>query len=85
MSGSPAKEYEVSGEKWNVERIHREVYDARTKLFVIVKVLETGSLDLKNNPEWALVIQPILKEIEDNVAKLRSFMTEGLPEEQQEE
>jgi len=68
-----------------VERVHKEVYDARTKLFVINKVLETGSLDLKDNPEWALVIQPILKEIEDNVAKLRSFMTEEVPADKQEE
>ena len=31
--------------KWTMERIRNEVYDARTKLFVIAKVLETGQPD----------------------------------------
>jgi len=49
--------------KWNMERIHKEIYDARTKMFVISKVLETGSLKFSDYPEWALVIRPLLKEM----------------------
>jgi hypothetical protein len=53
----------MSEPKWNVEKIHKEIYDARTKMFVISKVLETGSLNFSDHPEWALVIRPLLKEV----------------------
>lgn len=49
--------------KWDPERIHQEVYDARTKLFVTLKVLETGNIDLSEHPEWTILIQPLLKEL----------------------
>lgn len=80
-SSDESKEAAVPGEKWNVERLHKEVYDARTKLFVIVKVLETGSLELKDCPEWALVIKPLLNEITENAEKIRSFLAEEAPPE----
>jgi hypothetical protein len=53
----------MSEPKWNMERIHKEIYDARTKMFVISKVLETGSLKFSDYPEWALVVRPLLKEM----------------------
>lgn len=49
--------------KWDPERVHREVYDARTKMFVVLKVLETGSIKLSEHPEWAILIKPLLKEL----------------------
>lgn len=71
-------------EKWNVERIHSEVYDARTKLFVIAKVLEAGTIDLKGRPEWALVIRPLLKELVGYADKVGTMidkeMTATIPE-----
>jgi hypothetical protein len=71
----------VPGEKWNVERLHKDVYDARTKLFVIVKVLETGGMELKDYPEWALVIRPLLSEIAENAEKIKAFLDEKPPTE----
>jgi hypothetical protein len=52
--------------KWDVERIHKEIYDARTKMFVVTKVLETGSVDFSESPEWVLVIRPLLRDIIKN-------------------
>jgi len=49
--------------KWDPERVHQEVYDARTKMFVVLKVLETGSLKLSDHPEWAILIKPLLNEL----------------------
>lgn len=60
--------------KWNVEKIHKEVYDARTKLFVIFKVLETGSIDFKEHAEWALVVRPLLKEISEFSGKIEGLL-----------
>ncbi len=51
--------------KWDPERVHQEVYDARTKMFVVLKVLETGSIKLSDHPEWAILIKPLLKELID--------------------
>jgi hypothetical protein len=52
--------------KWDVERIHKEIYDARTRMFVVTKVLETGSVDFSDRPEWVLVIRPLLRDIIEN-------------------
>ena len=52
--------------KWDVERIHKEIYDARTRMFVVTKVLETGSVDFSDHPEWVLVIRPLLRDIIKN-------------------
>jgi hypothetical protein len=60
--------------KWNVERMHSEIYDARTKLFVICKVLETGTVDLSEHPEWVLVIKPIIADLMANATKIQAFL-----------
>jgi hypothetical protein len=49
--------------KWNVERVHKEINEAKTKLFVVAKVLESGNIKFSEFPEWALVIRPLLKDI----------------------
>jgi hypothetical protein len=49
--------------KWTMERIHREVQEARTKIFVIAKVLETGNLKFAENPEWGVVIKPLIRDL----------------------
>jgi len=59
---------------WNVERVHKEVYEARTRLFVTLKVLETGAVDFKEYPEWALVIKPLLKELTEFSQKINALM-----------
>ena len=63
----------MSEPKWNMERIHKEIYDARTKMFVITKVLETGALKFSDHPEWALVVRPLLKETAQFVAKIQEL------------
>ena len=60
--------------KWTMERVRNEVYDARTKLFVIAKVLETGQPDPAESPEWALVIKPLLKEVIDHAQAIQNLM-----------
>ncbi len=60
----------MSEPKWNMERIHKDIYDARTKMFVISKVLETGSLKFADYPEWALVVRPLLKEMMQFAGKI---------------
>ncbi|MEW6533568.1 MAG: hypothetical protein AB1473_22260 [Thermodesulfobacteriota bacterium] len=60
--------------KWTMERIRNEVYDARTKLFVVAKVLETGLPDPAESPEWVLVIKPLLKEIIDHTKTIQNLM-----------
>jgi hypothetical protein len=62
--------------KWTPERVREEVYEARTKLFVVQKVLETGAVPLEDNPEWVLVIKPLLKEAKDYADAIDAFMKE---------
>jgi hypothetical protein len=69
-----AWEGKMTEPKWNVEKIHKEVYDARTKLFVIFKVLETGSINFKEHPEWALIVRPLLKEISEFSGKIEGLI-----------
>jgi hypothetical protein len=69
----------MSEESWSLERIHKEIYDARTKVFVVAKVLETGILTLSDHPEWVLVIKPVLKDLLENVSKVEAFLEEPKP------
>ena len=56
--------------KWNVERVHKEINDARTAVFVVAKVLETGAVDFSEHPEWVLVIRPLLRDLVKNVSRI---------------
>jgi hypothetical protein len=60
--------------KWSVEQIHKEIYDARTKMFVVSKVLETGNIKLSEHPEWVLVIKPIIADLLTNTQKISEMM-----------
>jgi hypothetical protein len=60
--------------KWTVQRIHQEIAEARTKLFVVAAVLETGSIRFSDNPEWALVVTPLLKDVAANAAKIEDYL-----------
>ena len=60
--------------KWNVERIHKEINDARTTMFVVTKVLETGSVDFSEHPEWVLVIRPLLRDLIKNVDRVSELL-----------
>ena len=66
----------MSEESWSPERIRKEIYDARTKIFVVAKVLETGNITLSDHPEWVLVIKPVLKDLLENVSKVEAFLEE---------
>ena len=60
--------------KWTVERVREEIYEARTRMFVVTKVLEAGNLNLTQHPEWLLVIRPLLKDIAENVQKISAMI-----------
>ena len=64
----------TENKKWNVERVHREINDARTAVFVVTKVLETGSVDLSEHPEWVLVIRPLLRDLVKNVDRISELL-----------
>jgi hypothetical protein len=64
----------VSEEKWNIERIHKEIQDARTKMFVVTKVLEAGNIKFADHPEWVLVIKPMLTDLADNAQKISAML-----------
>lgn len=66
---------EKSEAKWTIEKIHKEIYDARTKLFVVAKVLETGSIKPAEMPEWVVVLTPLLKDLVENAEKIRSMIS----------
>ena len=66
-------------EKWNMERIRDEVYEARTKMFVVVKVLETVNIKPREYPEWTLVIKPLLKDLIENTEKIQALIDEEKP------
>ncbi|MEW6350706.1 MAG: hypothetical protein AB1646_16720 [Thermodesulfobacteriota bacterium] len=59
---------------WTVERIRQEIYDARTTVFVITKVLETGNINFAEMPEWGLVIRPLLTDMIDNARKILEML-----------
>ncbi len=62
----------MTDEKWTPERIHKEIYDARTRLFVVAQVLQTGTVKMAEDPEWALVLEPLLTDIVENTGKIRA-------------
>ncbi len=65
--------------KWDPERVHQEVYDARTKMFVVLKVLETGSVQLGDHPEWAILIKPLLNELIEYAQAVSTMADEEEP------
>ncbi len=69
--------------KWNVERVHKEINDARTTVFVVTKVLETGSVDFSERPEWVLVIRPLLRDLMKNADRISQLL--GIADEAKEE
>jgi hypothetical protein len=64
----------LNDETWNTQKVRQEVYDARTKLFVVAKVLESGSVNFKEQQEWAMVIRPLLRDILTYVEKIQGFL-----------
>ncbi|MFC1833369.1 hypothetical protein ACFL2Q_01375 [Thermodesulfobacteriota bacterium] len=70
--------------KWTMEKVHQEVSEARTKIFVVNKVLETGSLKPEENPEWVLVIKPLLKDLKEFSASIDDLMKDDYVREDKE-
>jgi hypothetical protein len=60
--------------KWTMERVRDEIYQARTKMFVVAKVLETGAINPAEHPEWVLVIKPLLRDLVQFSDKIRSLI-----------
>jgi hypothetical protein len=63
-------------EKWTIERIHKEITNARATVFVVAKVLETGSIKPSDQPEWVLVIKPLLDDLTKNTNYIRTLLDE---------
>jgi hypothetical protein len=61
-------------EKWSIQRVHKEVSEARTKMFVVTKVLETGDMNVQDFPEWVLLIRPLLKDLTQNVQRISELI-----------
>jgi hypothetical protein len=78
MQGHNLTEAKMTEEKpkWTVERIHREIAEARTKIFVVAKYLETGNLKLSEFPEWVLVINPLVKDVIANAQIIQGLMVD---------
>ncbi len=68
------EEQKSEGKKWNMDKVRQEVYDARTKMFVVAKVLETGSLNPGEHPEWVLVIKSLLSDLMKNTQKVSELL-----------
>jgi hypothetical protein len=66
----------MSDEKWTIEKVREEIYQARTRMFVVSKVLETGSIKTQEHPEWVLVIKPLLKDLTEQVEKITALLDE---------
>jgi hypothetical protein len=60
--------------KWTMEKIREEIYEARTKMFVIAKVLETSNINFAEHPEWVMVMRPLLKDVVENAQKISAVM-----------
>jgi hypothetical protein len=71
-----AEEQKPEGKKWNMDRVRQEVYDARTKMFVVAKVLETGSLNPSEHPDWVLVIKSLLRDLTKNTQRVSELLGE---------
>ena len=69
-------EVEMPEEKWTIERIHKEITSARATVFVVTKVLETGSIKPSDHPEWVLVIKPLLDDLTKNADRIRALLDE---------
>lgn len=68
---------EEKAQTWTMERIHQEIYNARTTAFVIAKVLETGSIKPEEHPEWVVVIRPLLGELGKFSAEIAKLLEAG--------
>lgn len=66
---------------WTMERIHQEIYNARTTAFVITKVLETGNIKPAEHPEWTLVIKPLLADLRKLTDRIGELMEGAQPQE----
>ena len=64
----------MADEKWTFEKVHSEINEARTKMFVVFKVLEAKNMKFSEHPEWALVVSPLLKEVSDYAAKISALV-----------
>ena len=64
----------MSEQKWSIEKIHKEVTEARTKIFVITKVLETVDLKPAEHAEWVLLIRPLLKDLIQNAERIGALL-----------
>ena len=69
----------MTKEKWSMKRIHDEIYEARTKIFVVAKVLETGSVTPSEHPEWVLIVRQILKDLKENATQIENILKDADP------
>ncbi len=69
----------MAEKKWSVKRVHDEIYEARTKVFVVAKVLETGSVTFSEHPEWVLIVKQVLKDLKENAAQVEKILKEQDP------
>ncbi len=76
MQPLDSMEVGMSEQKWSIERIHKEVAEARTKVFVITKVLETVDLKPAEHSEWVLLIRPLLKDLIQNAERIGTLLEE---------
>ncbi len=67
----------MAEEKWDMRKVREEIYDARVKLFVVNKVMEAGNIKPEDEPEWVLVIKPLLDDILENAGKLKEIFEKG--------
>ncbi len=67
-------EQKSEGKKWSMEKVRQEVYDARTKMFVVAKVLEAGSLKPSEHPEWVLVIKSLIRDLVKNSERVSELL-----------
>jgi hypothetical protein len=63
----------LGAEEWTIERVYKDVSEARTKIFVVAKFLETGSLKLAEHSEWALLLRPLLKDLAEHTESIRKL------------
>ncbi len=67
---------ETTQPKWSVERVHKELSEARNRVFVVTKVMETGSVDFKDHQEWALVVRSLLRDLRTFSDQIESMLGE---------
>lgn len=67
----------MAEEKWDMSKVREEIYDARVKLFVVNKVMESGNIKPEDQPEWVLVIKPLLDDILENAGNLKEIFEKG--------